>query len=41
MRAYAKLGFKPVGVLRAYGRDRDGEWRDHLLMDLLAPELSG
>jgi aminoglycoside 6'-N-acetyltransferase len=38
IRTYAALGFKPVGVLRAYER-RDGEWHDGLLMDLLADEL--
>jgi aminoglycoside 6'-N-acetyltransferase len=35
---YAALGFKPVGVLRAYER-RDGAWRDGLFMDLLAEEF--
>ncbi|MEX2253618.1 MAG: GNAT family protein, partial [Thermoleophilaceae bacterium] len=39
--AYAKLGFQPVGKLRSYERDNDGEWRDGLLMDLLADELTG
>ena len=38
IRTYAALGFKPVGVLRAYER-RDGEWHDGLLMDLLAEEF--
>jgi aminoglycoside 6'-N-acetyltransferase len=36
---YAKVGFKPVGVMRRYERDADGVWRDGLLMDLLAGEL--
>ena len=36
---YAKVGFRPVGVLREYGRDRFGAWYDGLLMDLLAREL--
>jgi aminoglycoside 6'-N-acetyltransferase len=36
---YAKVGFEPVGVMRRYQRDRSGEWRDGLLMDLLAEEL--
>lgn len=36
---YAKVGFRPVGVMRQYSRDRFGEWRDGLLMDLLAVEL--
>lgn len=39
IRAYADLGFKPVGVLRAYERAPDGTWRDGLLMDLLAWEF--
>jgi aminoglycoside 6'-N-acetyltransferase len=39
IRAYAKLGFKPVGVLRRYERGADGSWHDGLLMDLLAGEL--
>jgi aminoglycoside 6'-N-acetyltransferase len=37
--AYAKLGFRPVGVMRAYQRMPDGTWVDGLLMDLLADEL--
>jgi aminoglycoside 6'-N-acetyltransferase len=40
IRSYAAVGFRPVGVLRAYERGRDGAWRDGLLMDLLAAELS-
>ena len=39
IRAYAAVGFKPVGVLRAYERAPDGSWRDGLLMDLVAEEL--
>jgi aminoglycoside 6'-N-acetyltransferase len=39
IRAYARLGFKPVGTLRRYERHADGEWHDGLLMDLLADEL--
>jgi aminoglycoside 6'-N-acetyltransferase len=37
--AYAKLGFKPVGLMRRYQRMTDGRWADALLMDLLADEL--
>ena len=37
--AYAKLGFRPVGVMRKYQRMTDGRWVDALLMDLLAEEL--
>jgi aminoglycoside 6'-N-acetyltransferase len=39
IRAYSKVGFRPVGVMRRYERDEDGSWRDGLLMDLLAEEL--
>ncbi len=39
IRAYTRLGFKPVGILREYERDPAGRWRDGLLMDLLAREL--
>ncbi|WP_406476047.1 aminoglycoside 6'-N-acetyltransferase [Streptomyces platensis] len=41
IRSYRKVGFKPVGIMRAYGRDyRTGGWADGLLMDLLADELT-
>jgi aminoglycoside 6'-N-acetyltransferase len=39
IRAYAKVGFKPVGRMRQYQRFPDGIWRDGLLMDLLADEF--
>jgi aminoglycoside 6'-N-acetyltransferase len=35
IRSYAAVGFKPVGVLRAYGRNPGGGWHDGLLMDLI------
>jgi aminoglycoside 6'-N-acetyltransferase len=39
IRAYEKVGFRPVGVLRRYERDSDGRgWHDGLLMELLAGE---
>jgi len=38
--AYASLGFKPVGIMRRYERGPGGVWRDGLLMDLLAQELT-
>jgi aminoglycoside 6'-N-acetyltransferase len=41
IRAYEKAGFRPVGVMRRYERDFEGDgWHDGLLMDLLAGELS-
>jgi aminoglycoside 6'-N-acetyltransferase len=40
IRAYAKVGFRPVGVMRAYERNADGAWHDNLLMDLLVGELT-
>jgi aminoglycoside 6'-N-acetyltransferase len=36
---YEKLGFRAVGVLRRYERATGGEWRDALLMELLAEEF--
>ena len=36
---YRKAGFRPIGVARRYQLNRDGEWKDGLLMDLLADEL--
>jgi aminoglycoside 6'-N-acetyltransferase len=41
IRSYAAVGFRPVGVMRAYERGRDGTWHDNLLMDLLLEELPG
>ena len=41
IRAYEKVGFRPVGVMRQYEREPEegGSWYDGLLMDLLADEL--
>jgi aminoglycoside 6'-N-acetyltransferase len=39
IRAYAKVGFKPVGVMRRYELGPDGTYHDGLLMDLLAEEF--
>ena len=39
IRAYEKVGFRPVGRMREYWRSPDGTWHDGLLMDLLAREL--
>jgi aminoglycoside 6'-N-acetyltransferase len=36
IRAYEKVGFRPVGVMRGYERDADGGgWHDGLLMELV------
>jgi aminoglycoside 6'-N-acetyltransferase len=39
IRAYEKVGFRPVGRLRRYQQFPDGSWRDGMLMELLAEEL--
>jgi aminoglycoside 6'-N-acetyltransferase len=39
IRAYEKVGFRPVGVMRSYERGPDGTFHDGLLMELLAGEL--
>ncbi len=40
IRAYEKVGFRRVGVMREHERDTGGEgWHDSLLMELLASEL--
>ena len=40
VRCYSAVGFRPVGVMRRYERDVDGDgWHDGLLMELLAEEL--
>ena len=36
---FRRAGFRPVGVLREYLRDRSGVWKDGLLLDLLAEEF--
>ena len=37
IRAYEKAGFKPVGVMRRYERDVEGDgWHDGLLMEFIA-----
>jgi aminoglycoside 6'-N-acetyltransferase len=40
IRAYSAVGFRPVGVMRAYERRPDGTWADGLLMDLLPDDLA-
>jgi aminoglycoside 6'-N-acetyltransferase len=40
IRCYTAVGFRPVGVMRAYERDPEGTaWHDGLLMDLLRADL--
>ena len=39
IKSYAKVGFRPVGVMRRYERGSDDTWHDGLLMDLLADEF--
>jgi aminoglycoside 6'-N-acetyltransferase len=41
IRAYERVGFRPVGIMRQYERGTDGTWHDALLMDLLRDELTG
>lgn len=41
IRSYEKVGFRPVGVMRAYERDVGGAgWHDGLLMELVAERRS-
>jgi aminoglycoside 6'-N-acetyltransferase len=40
IKVYERIGFKAVGVMRAYERGPDGAFHDGLLMDLLAEDLS-
>jgi aminoglycoside 6'-N-acetyltransferase len=40
IRAYAAVGFRPVGIMRRYERGPDGTYHDGLLMDLLREELT-
>lgn len=39
IRCYARVGFRPVGLMRRYEQGPDGTFHDGLLMDLLADEL--
>ncbi len=41
IRAYERVGFRRVGVMRRYERGPDGTWHDGLLMDMLAEEILG
>jgi aminoglycoside 6'-N-acetyltransferase len=40
IRAYEKVGFHRVGVMRSYEKGPDGEWHDSLLMDMLVHDLT-
>ena len=40
IRAYEKVGFRSVGVMRSYERGPDGTWHDGLLMEMLADQLT-
>lgn len=39
IRAYERVGFRRVGIMRRYERGPDGVWRDGLLMDMLEEEF--
>jgi aminoglycoside 6'-N-acetyltransferase len=39
LRAYEKVGFRRVGVMRAYERGPGGTWHDGVFMEMLAHEL--
>ncbi|MGB3682724.1 MAG: GNAT family protein [Rubrobacteraceae bacterium] len=39
IRAYEKVGFRRIGVMREYERGPDGVWHDGLLMDMLREEF--
>ncbi len=39
IRAYEKVGFRGVGIMRDYERGPDGVWHDGLLMDMLREEF--
>jgi aminoglycoside 6'-N-acetyltransferase len=39
IRAYEKVGFRRVGVMRSYERGPDGTFHDGLLMEMVADEL--
>jgi aminoglycoside 6'-N-acetyltransferase len=39
IRAYERVGFRAVGIMRRYERGPDDGWRDGLLMDMLEEEF--
>jgi aminoglycoside 6'-N-acetyltransferase len=40
IRAYERIGFRRVGVMREYERGAGGTWHDGLLLDMLKGELA-
>lgn len=40
IRAYHRVGFRPVGTMRKYERGLDGTWHDGLLMDMLKEDFT-
>ncbi|HUG83274.1 MAG TPA: GNAT family protein [Euzebya sp.] len=39
IRCYERVGFRKVGLMRAYERGPDGEWHDCLMLEALKDEL--
>lgn len=39
VRCYERVGFRKVGLMRAYERGQDGEWHDCLMLEVLKDEL--
>lgn len=39
IRAYERVGFRPVGFMRQYERGPDGTWHDGLLMEMLREDF--
>jgi aminoglycoside 6'-N-acetyltransferase len=39
IRCYERVGFRKVGLMRAYERGPDGDWHDCLMLELLKDEL--
>lgn len=40
IRCFERVGFRRVGLMRAYERGPDGEWHDAMLMESLSDEIS-
>jgi aminoglycoside 6'-N-acetyltransferase len=39
VRCYERVGFRKVGLMRAYERGQDGDWHDCLMLEVLKDEL--